>query len=86
MPSAFTIDDLRQILRDAAGEDEETTLDGDILDLEFDELGYDSLALLETAGRIGRDFGIRLSDDAVTEARTPRQLLALVADTAQATA
>lgn len=86
MPSAFTIDDLRQILRDAAGEDEESTLDGDILDREFDELGYDSLALLETAGRITRDFGIRLSDDAVTEARTPRKLLALVADTAQATA
>jgi act minimal PKS acyl carrier protein len=74
----FTIDDLKQVLRAAAGEGEGVDLDTDILDLPFDELGYDSLALLETSGRIGREHGIELPDSTVTEARTPRALLAAI--------
>jgi len=74
----FTIDDLRRILRAAAGQDEEVELDADILDLSFEELGYDSLALLETGGRIERERGIALADSTITDAATPRALLAVV--------
>jgi act minimal PKS acyl carrier protein len=76
----LTIDALKQILRDAAGVDEEVNLDGDIADREFTDLGYDSLALLETGARIERAFGIRLDDDAIGSALTPRALLAVVND------
>ncbi|MHC0431218.1 acyl carrier protein [Streptomyces sp. O3] len=74
----FTLDDLKRILLAAAGADENVDLDGDILDTDFEELSYESLAILETCGRIERDYGISLDDTVVTEARTPRALLELV--------
>ena len=74
----ITIGDLQRLLRESGGEDENVDLDGDILDVDFEELGYDSLALLETAGRIQRDYGITLDDSTVSDARTPRALMAAV--------
>ncbi|MEU4181250.1 MULTISPECIES: acyl carrier protein [Streptomyces] len=74
----FSLDDLKRILREGAGADEGVDLDGDILDTGFEELGYESLALLETAGRIEREFGVTLDDDVLTDAQTPRTLLAAV--------
>ncbi|MGV9293044.1 acyl carrier protein [Amycolatopsis sp. NPDC003676] len=71
----FTIDDLTRLLRECAGEDEEAVLDGDIMDAAFDELGYDSLALFNTVGRIEREYGAVLPDDVVSDAKTPRELL-----------
>ncbi|POX55042.1 actinorhodin polyketide synthase [Streptomyces sp. Ru71] len=71
----FTLDDLRRVLREAAGADEGVDLDGDILDTEFEALGYESLALLETGGRIEREWGISLDDDALGDADTPRALI-----------
>lgn len=79
MPATpFTIDDLKAILREGAGADEGVDLDGDILDAEFDALGYESLAMLETAGRIEREYGISLDEEIFADARTPRALIALV--------
>jgi minimal PKS acyl carrier protein len=74
----LTIDDLKRVLRAAAGEGEGADLDADIMDVSFDELGYDSLALLETGSRIGREHRIELSDSTLTDARTPRALLASI--------
>ncbi|MFJ9568735.1 acyl carrier protein [Streptomyces bacillaris] len=74
----FTLDDLKRILRDGAGADEGVDLDGDILDTGFEELGYESLALLETGSRIEREFGITLDDDVLGDTQTPRALLAAV--------
>ncbi|MEV6421199.1 acyl carrier protein [Streptomyces sp. NPDC051662] len=76
--TTFTIDDLKSILREGAGADEGVDLDGDILDAEFDALGYESLAMLETAGRIEREYGISLDEELFADARTPRALIALV--------
>ncbi|SBW22614.1 hypothetical protein FDG2_2875 [Candidatus Protofrankia californiensis] len=73
--SQLTLDDLKTILREAAGEDESVDLDGDILDTAFTDLGYDSLALLEAAAVIDRNHGITLADDLFTGVETPRQLL-----------
>lgn len=73
--SLLTLDDLRSILRETAGEDESVDLDGDILDTEFTELGYDSLALLEAAAVISRTRGVALPDDLFTDVLTPRALL-----------
>ncbi|CAG6391040.1 acyl carrier protein [Streptomyces cocklensis] len=79
MPATgFTLEALKRILLEGAGASEEVDLDGDILDVEFDALGYESLALLETGGRIEREFGIALDDSALTVARTPRALIDVV--------
>jgi act minimal PKS acyl carrier protein len=74
----LTIDDLRRILREGAGADEGVDLDSDILDTPFDELGYESLALLETGSRIGREFDIELDESTVVDAETPRALIEAV--------
>ncbi|MER7312125.1 MULTISPECIES: acyl carrier protein [Streptomyces] len=71
----LTLSDLLVLLRECAGEEESVDLGGDVEDVPFDALGYDSLALLNTVGRIERDHGIRLGDGAVEKATTPRALL-----------
>ncbi|BFP53243.1 acyl carrier protein [Streptomyces fimicarius] len=74
----FTLEDLKRILLEGAGADEGVDLDGDILDTDFEELGYESLALLETGGRIEREYGITLDDDVLADSRTPRSLIAAI--------
>ncbi|GLZ00725.1 acyl carrier protein [Actinoplanes sp. NBRC 103695] len=73
-----TVEDLKRILLDAAGADEGIDLSGDINDTPFDQLGYDSLALLETSSRIQREYGVELDDDAFLAARTPEALIEAV--------
>ncbi|MBC6456929.1 acyl carrier protein [Actinomadura sp. HBU206391] len=82
----LTIEDLKRVLREAAGQDEGVNLDGDVLDLVFEELGYDSLAVLEASSRIQREYGINLEDSAVAGAETPRTLLTAVNQQLAATA
>ncbi len=72
---AFTLDDLKRILVEVAGADENMGPDAEILDLGFEQLGYESLALLETGGRIERDYDITLADDALTAEVTPREFV-----------
>ncbi|MGW0792282.1 acyl carrier protein [Streptomyces sp. NPDC002911] len=79
----FTIEDLKRILLEGAGADEGVDLDSDILDTGFEELGYESLALLETGGRIEREYGITLDDDFFTDNSTPRTLIAAVNENLQ---
>ncbi|MFH8570274.1 acyl carrier protein [Streptomyces sp. NPDC017993] len=76
--SNFTIDDLKRILLEGAGAAEDVDLDGDILDKDFEQLGYESLALLETGSRIEREYGITLDDSVLTDAVTPRVLVEAV--------
>ncbi|MEV4659277.1 acyl carrier protein [Micromonospora sp. NPDC049301] len=73
--SVMTLDDLRRILVECAGEDDSTAVAGDIADVPFEDLGYDSLALMETAARIEQRFGVRLPDDEVLELSTPNAVL-----------
>lgn len=76
--SELTLTELTEILRECAGEDNNSTLRGEILDVEFGDLGYDSIALMETAGRIQIKYGVTLADEVVVKADTPRELLRLV--------
>jgi act minimal PKS acyl carrier protein len=80
----MTIDDLRKILVACAGAADGAALDGDIRDVDFDELGYDSLALMETAARIKSDFGVTIPDERIAELRTPGEILDLVNTSAAA--
>jgi act minimal PKS acyl carrier protein len=82
----MTLRDLITLLRECAGEADGTDLDGDVLDVPFTDLGYDSLAVLQTTGRIERDYDIRMSDDAAAEAHTPRLLLAFINESLSAAA
>ncbi|GGL70754.1 hypothetical protein GCM10010129_12830 [Streptomyces fumigatiscleroticus] len=75
--ASLGIEDLRRILVACAGADEGAELTDAALDTPFEELGYDSLALMETAAAIQQEFGIELPDEDVAGARTPRALLRL---------
>ncbi|MEV0219888.1 acyl carrier protein [Streptomyces sp. NPDC050704] len=73
--AAFGVKELVDVLRASAGEDEDVNLEGDILDVDFESLGYDSLALFNTVRWIERDLGVTLSDEAIDVEGTPRALL-----------
>jgi act minimal PKS acyl carrier protein len=69
--SRFTVDDVRRILRDCAGEPDSISLDDDISGVSFEEMGYDSLAVLELAARIQQEFLVAIPDETMTELPTP---------------
>jgi act minimal PKS acyl carrier protein len=73
--SALTIEGLQEILNEAAGEDDSFQAGQDILDTPFIELGFDSLALLETVALIKRRYGVAVADDELADLETPRELL-----------
>ena len=74
----MTINDLFRIIIECAGEEDGLDVSSALLDTEFSDLGYDSLALMETAARIDLDYGVVIADDRIADLRTPRALLDLV--------
>lgn len=76
--SRFDFDALSRILRDCAGVEPQDAFNGEALDATFDELGYDSVILMETLARITREYQVTLEDEAVTVDTTPRLLIDLV--------
>lgn len=75
MSMPFSVDDLRRILRDSAGESNEGDLTGDIADRDFEDLGYDSIALLEVAACIERRFGVEMESETISALTTPGALV-----------
>lgn len=75
MTRTMTFHDLRTILVDCSGLDDGVDLSERHLDTQLDSLGYDSLAVLETAARIKHEFGVDIPDEEVAELHTPRQIL-----------
>ncbi|MEU7213470.1 SRPBCC family protein [Streptomyces sp. NPDC044989] len=74
----LTLDELKRFLLSAAGDDESVELSGDILHVRLVDLGFDSLAVIDTLGRLERHFGVKLPEEATTEVETPADLLAAV--------
>lgn len=76
--SRFEVNDLRRILRDCAGAEPDDAIDAAALDATFEELGYDSIILMETLARISREYRVIIEDDVVTVDTTPRLLIDMV--------
>jgi act minimal PKS acyl carrier protein len=74
----MTVPDLMAILARAGGVDESVDLGDDISHTELEALGYESLAVLEAAGLIEREYDVTLDEAALSDARTPQELLAVV--------
>jgi act minimal PKS acyl carrier protein len=75
---SITLRQLETIMRECAGEDEAAQPLEQTPEQPFQELGYDSLALLETHSRIKRDFNVELHEEDLENAKTPRELVDLV--------
>ncbi|WP_433324589.1 acyl carrier protein [Spirillospora sp. CA-294931] len=71
----ITLTDLVATLRECAGEEESVDLDGAIDDRTFADLGYDSIALLETHARLADRHDLTLDDSELAELHTPAELL-----------
>lgn len=76
--NSFTIDDLRELIRSAVGIDDGVDLDGEIEDVPFADLGYDSLALIEMASHLKRTSGITIPDDAAAGLSSPRAAVDII--------
>ena len=81
--SEFTIEELKRIMKESAGEDESLIVEGDVMDMTFEDLGYDSLALMETTSRVERSLAVKLPEEewqaaVMVERSTPRDLLRFV--------
>jgi minimal PKS acyl carrier protein len=74
----FTLDELREILRQADGTSDAGGRSADIADVCYAELGYDSLARLDIIARIKQDLGIQVPDDAVDAHSVPAATVAAV--------
>jgi act minimal PKS acyl carrier protein len=70
--SSFTAQDLKRILRSCGGVEDVGDLDGPALDTPVAELGYDSLAMLEVASIVQREYGVAIPDEALEYMTTPR--------------
>ncbi|MFE6496699.1 acyl carrier protein [Streptomyces sp. NPDC057748] len=69
------MNDLRRALVEGSGVDEGVDLERDLGTRAFTDLGYDSLAVLETGLRLGRENDIEIDDSVLTDLETPQQLL-----------
>lgn len=76
--TVFTLDDLVRIMRQSAGEYLETGPAGEVAENSFDELGYDSLALLELAARIQQEFPVTMPDESIEHMKSPAQTVEYV--------
>jgi act minimal PKS acyl carrier protein len=76
--STITFDDLTRIITVSAGVGDGTQLTADTMNVALCDLGYDSLALLETVSRIEREYGVALDESAASADLTAAQLLATV--------
>nr|WP_033660364.1 acyl carrier protein [Salinispora pacifica]AHZ61894.1 Lom60 [Salinispora pacifica] len=74
----MTLSALEEIMHRCAGDDESTDSFQQAPERAFADLGYDSLALLETQSVIRREYGVDLSEQALGAAETPQQLVDLV--------
>lgn len=72
--ATFTVEQLATILRDGAGEAEPIVWTDETVGQTFEDLGYDSIALLETASRVQQLLGIKL-EDSIAELRTPAEFI-----------
>lgn len=66
--SGLNAEKLKEILRSVGG----SVVPEAFLDVPFGDMGYDSLAVMETNACVEREYGVALPEDTVTVATTPR--------------
>lgn len=78
MSQKFTLDELRELMQTCAGVEDDIDLSAEIDDIEFADLGYDSLAVLEVASQVQRKYGVPMPDECVEYMKTPRTAVAYI--------
>jgi len=73
-----TVDDLLTTFSVCAGEPETTPPSSALAEVEFEHLGYDSLALIGAVTELEQQFDVRIPDDDLSGLKTFGQLAELV--------
>jgi act minimal PKS acyl carrier protein len=71
----ITLENLQDIMRECAGEEEAAQPFDKAADELFVDLGYDSIALLETQSRVNRQYDVEISEDDLADLTTPREFV-----------
>ena len=74
----LTLDELKVFLLRSVGDDESIDLSGDIQGTALSDLGFDSLAVIDTTSRLEQHFKIKFSDDDTSAIATPQDFLDIV--------
>ncbi|MEV0143998.1 MULTISPECIES: acyl carrier protein [unclassified Nonomuraea] len=74
----FSLGELKQIMRQVAGDDDTIELADGFETRTFEDLGYDSLALLEIVHHVERACGRKLPDSELGDITTPKELVEFV--------
>lgn len=77
-PGAFCFDDLDEMMCACGGANGSAGLDEDISDITFEELGYDSLAVLELMAKLQNQMNVAIPDNATASLLTPRSVIEYV--------
>ncbi|MEV5985402.1 acyl carrier protein [Streptomyces sp. NPDC052051] len=72
---SMTFDDLKQVITTAVGDGLAEELEESRIAVAFTEIGYDSLAVLEIASQIQRQYGLKIPDEAIEEMDSPQAVL-----------
>ncbi|MEU8523372.1 acyl carrier protein [Streptomyces sp. NBC_01216] len=71
--TTMTFGDLKEIMSRCTGDTEE--LSEEHLATDFTDIGYDSLAVLEIASQIQREYGLHIPDEAIEEMNSPQAVI-----------
>ncbi|MET9461932.1 acyl carrier protein [Streptomyces canus] len=74
----LTLEALIELLNECNDFEDPVEPTPNVLDLTFDALGYDSLTLLNAISKLERQYEIELPESITSDAKTPRELLAVV--------
>ncbi|UFQ19072.1 MULTISPECIES: acyl carrier protein [Streptomyces] len=74
----LTLDALIELLNECNDFEDPVDPVPDVLDATFDALGFDSLTLLNAISKLERQYEIELPETVTSDAKTPRELLAVV--------
>jgi act minimal PKS acyl carrier protein len=74
----ITLEDLVQIMRKCAGEDENLIANDAVANTDFEELGYDSLALMAASSEVEKNYGVAVDEGELAEIRNLASFVELV--------
>lgn len=73
MSANMTFDDLKAVMSRCTGDVEELTPEN--LGAAFTDIGYDSLAVLEIASQIQREYRLQIPDEAIEGMNSPQDVI-----------
>ncbi|MFJ8107281.1 acyl carrier protein [Streptomyces sp. NPDC096132] len=73
--STISFEDLKAIMSRCIGELDGQEITENDLGTSFTDLGYDSLAVLEIASQVQREYGLKIPDEAIESMDSPQAVI-----------